>query len=209
VGSVTGTDIPPEALGRVRRAAEGMLHEYFDGSPRSTRIVLTTYARDKAVMEVGPPGVPAPHPLGDSPVYVVVVEGDFRLRKGASHRTGCWVAIHVTPSLVARGFRGPAPRGGPGDRLIDLDLNMLGRVYEITDLQSWLAPVAEWDRLSQGGLRAWRSPCGSHRLRRHRRRPASPRTATHGRPQGRLPGRAPRQRRLDLHTAVIASQDTT
>jgi hypothetical protein len=134
VGSRTGEDIPPEALNQVRSAAEQMLRDYFDGSPRSMRVVLTTYASEKDAMGGGPPGVSAFQPLGDSPLYVVVVEGDFRLRQGASHRSGCWLAIHVTPSFVARGFRGPVPRGGPGDRLIDLDLNTLGQVHEITGL---------------------------------------------------------------------------
>ncbi len=65
-------------------------------------------------------------PPDNRPVYVVVFEGDFRTR--AYGRRGCWLAIDVTPAFGVRGFRLAPPEA---KRIVNLDLNELGRVHSI------------------------------------------------------------------------------
>ncbi|GAA5026387.1 hypothetical protein GCM10023317_73570 [Actinopolymorpha pittospori] len=98
------------------------------GSLRSMRVVLTTHHAARAAIQGG---------LGElrflpdpRPVYLVVVDGDFRRRP--DQKSGTWLAIYVTPAFQARGHSGPASPGHPiPDRVINLDLNQLGRVYQI------------------------------------------------------------------------------
>ncbi|WP_020576014.1 hypothetical protein [Actinopolymorpha alba] len=121
-------EISPDDLERVRQAAEEHFRQYFDGSLRSMRVVLTTYhAARTAIQRM--PGAPE-LPPDPRPVYLVVVEGEFLRRP--DQRSGTWLAIYVTPAFQARGHSGPASPGHPiPDRVINLDLNQLGRVYQI------------------------------------------------------------------------------
>jgi hypothetical protein len=123
-----GTHLATEDLDRIRQAAGCHFQESFDGSPTRMRVVSTTYHAARTVIQGGP-GAP-PLPPDPRPVYLVVVEGDFRRR--ADQRAGRWLAIYVSPSFEARGHSGPVQPGHPStDRVIDFDFNELGHVYDI------------------------------------------------------------------------------
>lgn len=109
-----GDDMPGEAvsspdLDGIRRAVGDWLPEHIRGSPRTMRVVSTTRPAVRAAIETarralhGGPKIP-PLPPDPRIVYLVVLEGEFRIRH-PSTRTGCWAAVYVTPALEVRGFQ--------------------------------------------------------------------------------------------------------
>jgi hypothetical protein len=126
VPDVPQKDISTDDLDRIRQAAEAYLSENFDGAPRTMRVVLTTHEITRLTRSS--PAIPL-DPPDTRPVYVVVVEGDLRLRAAPSW-AGSYLWIYVTPDFQARAHSGPAKPGDPtADRFIAQDLSRLGRVH--------------------------------------------------------------------------------
>jgi hypothetical protein len=128
VPDVPQKDISPDDLDRIHRAAEVYLLENFDGAPRTMRVVLTTH--EIARLTRSSPAIPL-DPPDSRPVYVVIVEGELRLRV-APFRAGSYLWIYVTPDFQARAHSGPAkPGDSESDRFIAQDLSRLGRVHYV------------------------------------------------------------------------------
>lgn len=98
------------------------------------RVVLTTVHDARVAVYaafnrmLGKPDHTPPLPPDDTPVYLVVAEGDFRIWP-PSNKAGNWLAVYVLTSFRVQGFQLTPPGMIP-----PLDLDALGTVHQLPPL---------------------------------------------------------------------------